>query len=110
MTDSFGGGGLGSAAGSIELDAAGALRALEQVSAGLKNLDSQSRAQGGGLLDWARQNEQAMNTVGAGMLGVGGTILAGFGFGVKGAVDFESAMSNVRAVAEATESEFQALS
>ncbi|MGI8406100.1 MAG: phage tail tape measure protein [Thermomicrobiales bacterium] len=88
---------LGAARGEISLDAKGALSALDQVSAGLRNLDS-SAGSATGIQGWAARNQQSIRAVGLGMVGFGTAVVGGFGIAVKSAATFEQTMSGVQAV------------
>ncbi len=107
--DSFGGDSLGSASGSIRLDASQALGSLGQFSRALKNVDTQSRSQGKGILAWASDNEQALNTIGTGILGVGAAFLGTWGLATKTAMDFDAQISAVGSVAGASKDQLAAL-
>src|SRR5688572_12687217 len=101
MTDS-----LGSASGSIELDAAGALRALDSVKRGITTLGT---TQPSGGMAWIRQNEQHITALGRGLVGLGAIALGAFGLGATVAANFESQMSAVGSVTGATQGELSAL-
>lgn len=93
MVASFAGGGssLGSASGQIIIDAAQALRALDQVGAGLNTLNRSSAL-----------SSESVQGVGRGLAGMGAAVLGAFGVGIKTAADFEQRMSAVGAVTGAT--------
>src|SRR5699024_6332245 len=64
------------------------------------------------LADFGKANAEtfgAFKKVGAGFVGISATIAAGLGFSVKTAADFESAMSQVKAITGATGDDFNSL-
>jgi TP901 family phage tail tape measure protein len=102
MTDS-----LGAASGSIELDAAKAMAALNQVSSGIWQMGSTQP--GNGFGSWIRQNEQSINTLGTSIAGFGAVVLGAFGIATNTTLNFDAQISAVGATAGATETELAAL-
>ncbi|MEW8987679.1 MAG: hypothetical protein AB2401_11900, partial [Bacillus sp. (in: firmicutes)] len=71
-----------------------------RIGADITALRTALRTASTGVRDFARTNEQAMQTVGmvgAAVTGLGVVAAAGFGAAVKTAMDFESAISRVGA-------------
>lgn len=89
---------LGTAEGKIVIDASGVDRGVDQANQSLGRLGKSSG-----------NTAAAMQSVGAGMLGVGGAAVAGFAIAVKSAADFESQISGIEAVSQGTEDQMEAV-
>lgn len=83
-----------------------------RIGADITALRTALRTASTGVRDFARTNEQAMQTVGmvgAAVTGLGVVAAAGFGAAVKTAMDFESAISRVGALSGASAEQMQLL-
>lgn len=89
---------LGTAKGRIVIDNSDAIRATKQTEGAVDNMGRS-----------ARSSTTHLKAVSTGMLAVGAAAVAGFGFAVKTAADFEKGLSAVAAVSGATEGEIDQL-
>jgi len=89
---------LGTARGRIIIDNSDAIRASKQAGAAQDDFKRK-----------ARSSTSDLKAVSTGMLAVGVAAVAGFGFAVKTAADFEKGLSAVAAVSGATEGEIEKL-
>jgi hypothetical protein len=89
---------LGTAKGKIVIDGSGAERGVDQANRSIDELDRKSMSASDGLLKLS-----------AGLFAVGAAGVAGFGFAIKTAADFEQTLSGVKAVTGATEDQMESL-
>ncbi|MEK5107213.1 phage tail tape measure protein [Cytobacillus sp. FSL K6-0129] len=83
-----------------------------QIGADISSLTSGLRAASSHVTQFARQNQQALQSIGAmgaAVTGLGVIAVAGFGAAVKTAADFESSMSRVGALSGASSAELEKL-
>src|SRR5690625_1923799 len=85
---------------------------LVKVGADVTDFSRKMAESNKALADFGKANQETFRDfrkVGAGFVGISATIAAGLGFAVNTATDFESSMSNVRAISGATGDEFNSL-
>lgn len=87
---------LGTARGKIVIESDG--KGIEQANSQLASLDQRQQ-----------RGAAAAQTLGKGMLAVGGAALAGFAVAVNSAADFESQLSGIQAVSQGTEEQMEAV-